>query len=929
MVAGRSRRACSYYAGNVENRLLGRDADLSAIAALLGGAREQQGGALVVRGEGGVGKTALLREAERSAAADGMTVIRAIGVESEAELPFASLHQVLAGGLDRVDHLPAPQAAALRGAFGLSSERVDDRFLISLGALGILADIADGRPLLVVVDDAQWLDRPSAEALGFIGRRLIAEPIALLIAAREGEARRFEGAGLTERRLGGLDRAAARALLGDRVSGLAPHVGEALVTMTGGNPLALVEMPQLLDADQLAGRAPLPEHLPLTGRLEHAFIDRTRGLGEGAIVVLAVAAADDTGDLGVIAAAAERLGARPAEIEEAERSGLLRVAGDRVELRHPMARSALHRGLSFAVRQSAHGALADVLSGEGEADRRAWHRAAACFSADEAIADELERTAERAGARSGYAAAAAALERAARLSPDDAAKGRRLVAAAEAAWEAGRAPLAQALADQADAVADDDALCTRILSVRAAIAVVRGRPPDAHEMLLEAAARTSDPGEASDLLVRAGEAAAMSGDLEGLGIADARAQELPLECCAEGRAWLTGVRRAASGLFEEARGPLRTASAAGDDTDDPRRLVWSANADTWLGDHDRTVARQSRAIELARARGAFATLAVALTRRGALLAWLGRVNDAWADGEEAWRLTEEAGLENSAAQARAVLATVHALRGEADACREHGEAALALAARRGLLPVWETASFAIAELELGQGRYEAALARLAPVAADPGTSSRSPLSCYAAVPPLAHAAGRAGRPEAALQAVDRLERWSAMSDTDWAKPMVLRCRGLLADGDEAVALFEGALALETGAGAAGTRARTGLALGEALRRGGRRSDARLHLREAMATFEGMGAHLWADRARDELRATGESIRSRDPSAASALTPQERRIARFVSEGASNKEVASQLFLSPKTVEYHLSKVFQKLGVGSRQDLVALGGESFA
>nr|WP_281426251.1 LuxR family transcriptional regulator [Miltoncostaea oceani] len=908
--------------------MLGRDADLVAVADLLDGARANRGAALVVRGEGGIGKSALLAEAE--ARAGGMTVLRAVGVESEAELPFASLHQVLAGGLDRLDRLPEPHAAALRGAFGMSLDRVDDRFLISLGALGLLDAMAEERPVLVVVDDAQWLDRPSAEALGFIARRLGAEPIAMLLAAREGEVRRFEGAGVPELRLRGLDRAAARALLEERVGpALAPHVAERLVSLTGGNPLALVELPLLLDAEQLAGRAPLPEHLPLTGRLERAFVDRARDLDEGARAVLAVAAAEDTGDLGVVAAAAARLGAGAADLEAAERSGLLRVSGNRVELRHPMARSALHRGLSFALRQSAHAALAEVLAADDDADRRAWHRAAASLVADEGIASELERTAERAGARSGHAAAAAALERAAQLSTDEASRLRRLVAAAEAAWQAGRAPLAQALADQAEARADDDALRTRILSVRAAIAVVRERPADANPMLLEAASRATDPVAAADMLLRAGEAAAMAGDLEGVVAADERAHALPLDVSREGRAWLAGVRCAVSGRIEDAVGPLRAAAAAGDDSDDPRRLVWASNADTWLGDHDRTLARHSRAIELARARGAFATLAVALTRRGALLAWLGRVNDAWADGEEALRLTEEAGLENSVGQAHAVLAIVAALRGDAEACHAEAGLALALASRRGLLPVWETATFALAELELGQGEYAAALARLTPMTGDPARAWRSPLAAYATVPPLAHAAGRAGRPEAAHDAVARLERWSAATGTAWAKPMALRCRGLLAEGDEAVALFTRALEMEGGGPSAGTRARTELALGEALRRAGRRSDARVHLRSALGAFETLGAAVWAARAQDELRATGESLRTRDPGAAAALTPQERRIARFVSEGASNKEVASQLFLSPKTVEYHLGKVFQKLGVGSRSDLVALGTESFA
>ncbi|MGD9573175.1 MAG: AAA family ATPase [Thermoleophilia bacterium] len=908
--------------------MLGRDPDLAAAAAVLDAARDQRGGALVIRGEGGVGKTALLAAVEETAG--DMTVLRAVGVESEAELPFASLHQILAPGLDRLGDLPAPQAAALRGAFGLSAEGADDRFLISLGALGLLAGMADERPLLLVVDDAQWLDRPSAEALGFIARRLAAEPIAALIAAREGEARRFEGPGLPDRRLGGLDRPAARALLEERVGrGLAPHVAERLVSLTGGNALALVELPVLLDEAQLAGRAPLPDHLPLTGRLERAFVDRARDLGDGARAVLAVAVAEDTGDLGVVLAAAARMGATRSDLDEAERSGLVRVTGTRLELRHPMARSALHRGLSFALRQEAHAALAATLEGADDADRRAWHRAAASMAADEEIAAELERTAARARARSGHAAAAAALERAARLSADDPSRARRLVAAAESAWQAGRAPLAQALADEAESRGAGEDVRTRILSVRAAIAVVRGRPSDAHALLMEAAGGTADPAESGDLLLRAGEAAAMAGDAAGLAAADDRARGLPDDVIPEARSWLSGVRLAVEGRMEDAVGPLRVAAQV-DDGGDPRTLVWSANADTWLGDHDRTLLRQSRAIDAARARGAFATLAMALTRRGALLAWLGRVNDAWADGDEALRLTEEAGLENSAGQARAVLAVVSALRGEDDLCQSYAERALAVAARGGVVPIIETVTYALGELEIGRGEYEAAFSRLAAVAADPAAETLSPLTTYALVPPLALAAGRAGHPAEGGRAVDRLERWGAATGALWVRPLLLRCRGLLADGEEAIALLEHSLAtLGWGMAAPGADARTRLALGESLRRAGRRSDARVHLRSAGTTFASLGATLWEERARDELRATGESIRRRDAAGADSLTPQERRIARFVSEGASNKEVASHLFLSPKTVEYHLGKVFQKLGVGSRSDLVALGTEAFA
>ncbi|WP_217913985.1 helix-turn-helix transcriptional regulator [Miltoncostaea marina] len=909
--------------------LLGRDADLAAMRELLASARESRGGGLVIRGEGGVGKTALLRAAEEEAAGAGMRVLRATGVETESELPFASLHQVLAPGLDRLGALPAPQAAALRGAFGLSAERVDDRFLISLGALGLLADLADEGPLLVSVDDAQWLDRPSAEALGFVARRLVAEPIALLFAAREGDARRFDGPGIPDRRVAGLERAAARALLEASAGGaVAPHVAERLVTVTGGNPLALVEMPQLLEPDQLAGRRPLPEHLPLTSRLEQSFAERARGLDEGARAVLAVAAADDTGALGVVAAAAARLGAGAEAIEAAERSGLLGIAGDRVTLRHPIARAALHRGLALGARRAAHLALAEVLSGDDEADRRAWHRAAAAIAPDEAIAAELERTAERAGLRSGHAAAAAALERAARLSADDAARARRLVAAAEAAWQAGRAPLAQGLADEAEALAGDDALRNRVRSVRAAIAMVRGRPADAHALLLEAAAHAPDPAVRADLLLRAGEAAAAAGDAAGLARADERAAGLPAGVAVAGRAWLAGVRRAAEGRIAEALEPLRAASAASEGEDDPRQLVWSSNADAWLGDLDRTLVLQRRAIELARARGALGTVAVALTRRGALLAWHGRVHEAWADGEEALRLTEEAGIENSTAQARAVLAGVAALRGDEDACREHAERALAQAARRGLLATWETTTFALSELALARRRYEEALERLAQMAAG-GRRVMTPLAHHAAVPRLVEAAVRAGRPEAAAAPLERFARWAGLTGAPGAAALLLRCRGLVAGGEEGLALLEAAVAEPDPARWSLSRARSELFLGEALRRARRRGEARAALRPALEAFEGLGATAWADRAREELAATGESLRRRDPGAVAALTPQERRIARSVAEGSSNKEVASQLFLSPKTVEYHLGKVFQKLGIGSRADLAALGVDAFA
>jgi DNA-binding CsgD family transcriptional regulator len=906
--------------------LIGRDHEVAAIASLLASARESRGGALVVRGEAGVGKTALLRDAE--ARAEGMRVLRAVGVDSEAELPFAGLHQVLTAGLDRLDRLPAPQAAALRGAFGLSAERVDDRFLISLGALGLLADIAEERPVLVVVDDAQWLDRPSAEALGFVARRIGAEPIAMLLAAREGDPRRLDAPGVDELHLVGLDRPSARALL-DAAAGpaLAPHVAEHLVSLTRGNPLALVELPAVIDPEQLAGRAPLPDHLPLTSQLERVFLDRARALPGGARAVLSVAAADESGDLGTVLAAAARLGAGRADLAPAEEAGLLVVSGDRIELRHPLARSALRAG-AFADRQAAHEALAAVLTDEADADRRAWHLAATAVAPDDEVAGELERTADRARARSGHAAAAAALERSARLSSGGADRARRLVTAAECAWLAGRTSLAMALADEAEPLAGTGRMRAEVLHVRGSVELLRGRPGDGYEILLagaDAAAR-EDPDLALHLLLSAAEAAMAAGMYDGVVTAARRADDLAGALTSWGRVWLAGVGRVLGHDFAGAMPFLREAMAAADGTDDPRSLVWAANAAVWLGDPDAAMAVQSRAVSSARARGAFAHLAVALLRRGALLAWHGQVREAMADGEEGLRLTEEAGLDNSAAQSRAVIAIAAALRGDAATCTAEADRALALAELRGLAPTRESATYALGSLDLALGRHDAAVDALLEIAGPGPDAGRTPLSLYAAVPDLVEAAARAGRGAEAGPALVRLSHWQALTGAPWMAPVVARSRGLLATGDEAEAHLREALRLHEPLSGAFQRARAELCLGEHLRRTRRRAEARGHLRRAAIALEALGADPWAERARDELRATGEATRRPDPSTAAALTPQELRIARAVAEGASNKEVAAHLFLSPKTVEYHLGKVFQKLGVASRGDLARMEAE---
>jgi hypothetical protein len=432
--------------------LYGRDVELSRIGALLDGARRSRSGVLVLRGEAGVGKTALLEDA-RDRARD-MRVLAGSGIESEAELPFAAVHQLARPVLQDVDALPGPQASALRGALGAEDGRSGERFLVSLAVLSLLAEAAEERPLLCLVDDAQWLDDASADALVFVARRLEAEGIAMLFAAREGEARRFDAPGLPELPLGGLDSAAAGALLEDQAgAALAPEVRDRLIEGTGGNPLALLELP--LSEAQLAGTEPLMDPLPVSARVERSFLARVRDLPEDTQTLLLVAAAEDTGVLATVLRAAGRLGAGAQSVDAAEQAGLLHVRGRRLEFRHPLVRSAVYQGAPLSRRQSAHRALAEGLDGESEADRRTWHRAAASVGPDPHVGDELEQAALRAQGRSGFAPASLAFERAAVLTPGEKDRARRLIAAAESAWFAGHPDRAAMLYERARPVASD------------------------------------------------------------------------------------------------------------------------------------------------------------------------------------------------------------------------------------------------------------------------------------------------------------------------------------------------------------------------------------------------------------------------------------------------------------------------------------------
>jgi DNA-binding NarL/FixJ family response regulator len=902
--------------------LYGRDVELLAIDSLLDGARSSQSGVLVVRGEPGVGKSALLDEAVTRAG--GLRVLRAAGIETESQLAFAALHQVVRPLLERLDEIPAPQAAALGAALGLGPGAEPDRFLISVAALSLLAAEAERRPLLCAVDDAQWLDQPSAEALAFAARRLGAEGIALIFAAREGEGRGFEAPGLPELRLAGLGPEAADALLAQRAGiRLTEEVRGRLLASTGGNPLALLELPGLLSEDQLAGRAPLAEPLPVGAALEAAFLKRARGLPRGSQALLLIAAADGTGDPTVVLRAARALRIAGAAFGAAEAAGLIRFGEARVEFRHPLVRSAVYQGASLPERQEVHEKLADLLEGEEYADRRAWHRAAATTEPDADIAEELERTADRARRRSGYGAAASAFERAATLTPADEMRARRLLAAADAGWLAGRPQHAAALLEKARPLSSHPLLLADIDHLRGTIEFGRGGLAAAHAILVEGAAEVAplDARKALRMLVSAGEVAGFSGDFSKEIEVARRAEGLYEQSGGNGfeYSWVVGVGSTLAGDLAKGMRLLRKAVAAAEAFTDPRRLMSAGEAAVYLGEPSSALAFWGRAARAARAGGAIGTLPLALELLAAIEVIDGRLASAAANASEGLNLSRDTGQANSAAYHLAVLARVEALRGREEECRAHAAEAFELASAHGLHFQGATATWALGELELGLGRPAEALSRLQSLATVAAGATHPIIALYT-TPDLVEAAVRADRGDVTEPALARFAEWAAATGSPWPLALVARCRAQLSDGDAARRHFQEALRLHAAGGWSLEGARTRLAYGEFLRRAGERKEAREHLRSALDLFDRVRAAPWAERARAELRASGESARRRDPSTIDQLTPQELQIARFVADGATNRQVAAQLFLSPRTIDYHLRNVFRKLGITSRNEL---------
>ncbi|GAB7188541.1 AAA family ATPase [Kitasatospora sp. Ki12] len=905
----------------------GRDTERDRIGRLLADARQGTGGALLLHGEAGIGKTALLDWA--AGQADGARVLSVEGIESETELAYGGLHQLFLPVLDLVDALPGPQAAALRAVFGLTADSVRDGFTVGLAVLTLLSEAAADGPLLCLVDDAQWVDQPSVDMLTFAARRLRAEGVVMLFAVRDGA----PGAtvkGIPGLLVEGLERTAAAELL----PGLPPYVADRVIEEAGGNPLALIELSASLTPAQRAGRMG-PLALPETAagrpsRIQDGFLEQIRRLPDAAQLVLLVAAADDTGSLAVVLRAARELGTAVEHLEPAERAGFVVLTGELVRFRHPLVRYAAYRSAPLARRIAAHRALAEALGAVGQAHRRAWHLAAASTGPDERVAEELERVAEWAGNRQAMASASAAYERAAQLTADPDRRARRLVQAAQKAADAGQDERCGALADQVPLPLADPGVAANFARARAVVELGYRSPERAARILLDSADRTGAAGSAgaapgdvapaaaappdttASLLTDAVHAAWSGGNAALIEEIASRAPDLPV---------LAVPARLFGGDVPGALDALRrlVASSRDDGTGVMDRLMTGIYC-RLTGDHQ--TARQAAAAAVAHCReqGVSGWLPTTLDLLVRTELALGHHDEATARGTEALGLAEYYDLAHRAAHLRAALATAAAVRGEEEQVRALTDEALAYARPRGVGRATADALWALGLLELGLGRAEAALEQLEAARREVA----HPLLSLPLLPDLVEAAVRAGRPERAADAARQLDEWATALGRPALGALAARCRALTGPDSAAEEHFTEARALHEG-GSAFDRARTALLHGEWLRRLRRQIDARERLRAAREDFERLGARPWADRARAELGAAGGEtvLTTRQDGPISLLSPQEREVVRLAAAGASNREIAAQLFLSPRTVGHHLYRAFPKLGVGSRTELAAL------
>jgi DNA-binding CsgD family transcriptional regulator len=898
--------------------LRGRDSECARLDELLGAVGRGESGALVLRGEVGMGKTALLDYA--ASQSEGCTVVCAVGVESEMELPFASLHQLCLPLLEGLEQLPPPQRDALRTAFGLSSSPRPDQFLVGLAVLTLLSDAADGQPVICLVDDAQWLDRCSAHVLSFVARRLQAESVLMLFAERDQD-QPTELAGLPELALEPLSTADARELLAASVVGpLDERVGLRIVAEARGNPLALLELPHGLSSASLAGGFAVAPSLPLMRRVEGSFRRQVDRLPAETQRLLLVAAAEPVGDPMLLWRAAAELGIPIESGARAEGADLITV-GSRVTFRHPLLRSAIYHAAPPNERRSVHRALASATDPEVDPDRRAWHRAHAALAPDEEVALELELSADRAQARGGIAAAAAFLQRAVALTIDPARRAERALAAAQASLEAGAFDAALGVLETAEAGPLDKLQRARVDLLRGRIASASSFGIGATQ-LLKAAGQLEplDVDLARQTYLEAWAAAAAAGELANPGTL----RDISRAVCAapppahEPRAsdlLLDGLAQ----LVAEGLGPaaptLRKAVSAF--RDDEKVLQFGgmaarAAATLWdVANWDAIITRQS---QLARDTGALAQLATALQGKGIFVTWSGDFGEAGSVIAEADAVTAATGI-HIASYGGMLLAAYQGHEAEASALLA---TTIENATARGEGVAVQFARWTTAVLFNGLGRYGEAL--IAARQASDAAPERLNLISHWALVELVEACVRSGNSDLAAEALEQLVEAPSASGADWGLGIVARSRALVSVDEAAEPLYLDAI---TRLGRTPLRlelARAHLVYGEWLRRENRRMDAREQLRIAYELFTNFGAAAFAERTRRELLATGEKVRKRTDEARGQLTAQEEQIARLAAEGQTNQEIGAQLFLSPRTVEWHLHKVFTKLGVGSRMKL---------
>jgi DNA-binding CsgD family transcriptional regulator/tetratricopeptide (TPR) repeat protein len=900
--------------------LVGRRAESAVLDQLIVSARSGMSRALVVHGEPGIGKTALLEYLVAHAV--GFRVVRGGGVQSEMELPFAGLQQLCAPLLDRLGHLPVPQRSALRTAFGLEAGPAPDRFVVGLAVLNLLSDVAQERPLLCLVDDHQWLDGASAQALAFVARRLGTESVGLVFATRTIS---NDLTGLPELLLDGLGTTEAAALLDSVLTGpVDTRVRDQLIAETRGNPLALLELPRGFTPAQLAGGFGLPGPGPLTGKIEESFARRAAAAPEPARQLLLIAASDPSGDTALVWRAATTLGIDTTAATPAIETGLIEL-GTRTRFRHPLARSAVYHSATLHQRQQTHHALAQATNPQLDPDRRAWHRAQAATGPDENIATELEHSAGRARARGGLPAAAAFLLRAATLTLDPAHRATRALAAAQTHLQAGSYTAALDLLAMANTGPLTDPQHAQTDLIQAHLAFVTNRGSDAPPLLLRAAKRlqTTNPQLSRATYLDALSAAIFAGRLAtpGAGLAEvARAvDEAPVAPDEPSAAdlLLDGMAAMYNRGYAAGLPMLRRALAdfgSGLSAEEELHWLWLGSTSAMqLCDNDAWDVLSARHVELARSVGALSELPVALALRGLFLLFSGELTEADALTEEARAVQDATGTNLAPYTALAV----SAFRGDELAATKVLEATIEDVTRRGEGIGITMAEWANAVLCNGLGHYPEAVSAARRSIGDAGDGGSLALPCVE----LIEAAVRTEQIGLAEDVYGRLAEATAASGTDWGLGLQARCQALLSHGEQAEHLYQQAIQRLATTRLRVDLARAHLLYGEWLRRQRRHNEAREQLRTAHTHFETIGMTAFTERTARELRAAGGTARKRtDATRYDDLTPQETQIARMARDGLSNPEIAGRLFISPHTVQYHLRKVFTKLGVTSRTHL---------